>query len=415
MNGKRFGPVIRDLARALVAAGIVVVVTLCLAYYAYLARRMFGELRMNDFGRFYYSARAFLDGQDMYGPTMATAIRVGSDTYHLWNMNPPHFHLLILPLALVPPLAAVLVWAGMSALALVTSLWLIARELNFRWTAPRVFWAATGVILCSATGTLVVTGQVGFVLMLPVTLAWRAARHDRWTTAAVYLGLAAGVKPFLGIFWLYLVWTRRFRAGVVMAVTGLASMALGLAIFGPDAYRAWLRVLAAVDWGFAPMNASIQGVLARTLTENPIFVPLVHARAAVAPAAAGVGLLVGAATLITLSRDKSGASADSAFAGLVLASLLASPLGWMYYLWLAAGPLAALSLTIQKTPNRARDLCLALAVPGLLLPLYMTTIWADSGWGALTFGSLYAWTVLALWASVLLDVLAKGNSHDFAV
>ena len=63
-----------------------------LLYYAAIVRFIFTALRMNDFGKFCYSAQLFLTGEDMYGPSLATEIPVGEDeTRQLWNLNPPHF------------------------------------------------------------------------------------------------------------------------------------------------------------------------------------------------------------------------------------------------------------------------------------------------------------------------------------
>ena len=100
-----------DLIRTLLWVGVAGLIGLWLWYYGVLARNMAGELQMNDFGKFYYSSRAFLDGTDMYGPNPATAVPVThAETRQFWNMNPPHFHLLILPLARLPPLVALALW-----------------------------------------------------------------------------------------------------------------------------------------------------------------------------------------------------------------------------------------------------------------------------------------------------------------
>ena len=83
---------------------VVVLCAVCLLFYIQLTVYMVQRLHMNDFGKFYYSARLFLDGQDMYGPSPATEIPVGeTETRQFLNMNPPHFHLLILPFALLSP------------------------------------------------------------------------------------------------------------------------------------------------------------------------------------------------------------------------------------------------------------------------------------------------------------------------
>jgi hypothetical protein len=92
--------------------------------------RVMVTLNMNDFGRFYYSARAFLAGQDMYAPSPATPLGAGQigGAQQLLNLNPPHFHLLVLPLAQLSPNVAVTVWMLASTCALVVSLLVIGDE-----------------------------------------------------------------------------------------------------------------------------------------------------------------------------------------------------------------------------------------------------------------------------------------------
>lgn len=396
-----------DLIRAIAVVSICGVVSLCLAYYVFLGHRMYAELAMNDFGRFYYSARAFLAGGDMYGPTEATAIQVGSATAHLWNMNPPHFHLLLLPIALLTPLAALNVWWAANLVALSLSLHVVGRQLGWRWTMPRLLWTATAVVLCSATGIIVVTGQLSFLLMLPFTLAWAAARHGRWARAAVWLGVAVSVKPFLGLFWIYLLTTRRWKGVAAMTLSAAACVASGIAVFGWASYAQWFEVLWKVDWAFAPMNASTAGILSRSFTANPIFVSFTHAPSAVSAVSGALAILIGSASLFVFARDRSMAAVDRAFAGLVFTSLLVSPLGWMYYVWLALGPVAAIWTTIDLRQSRVRDACIVAAVPGLLLPLYATTALADLPIGSITLGSTYGWTMCWMWSAVMADSVAR--------
>src|SRR5688572_20635915 len=107
-----------DLIR--LAIGIVVLgaIWICLTYYAAVVQFMFTKMHMNDFGKFYYSTRLFLEGQDMYGVSPATGIEVAeNEVRQFWNMNPPHFHLLLLPLARLPPIPAFAVWGGLSLVA----------------------------------------------------------------------------------------------------------------------------------------------------------------------------------------------------------------------------------------------------------------------------------------------------------
>jgi alpha-1,2-mannosyltransferase len=394
-----------SIAARLARLALVLAVVLLVVQIALLAvfwRVMAHELHMNDFGKFYYSARAYLDGRDMYGPTPATAIPVGGgQTKEFWNLNPPHFHLLILPLAMLPPTGALALWFAASAFCLTMSVLLIARELGVQWTPRKALIAAILAIVPSSTGMVVLTGQVTFVLMLPMTLAWIHARRGKWSEAAVYLGLAASVKPFLGIFLVHFLLRRQIRAAVLMTTIGIVAALAGLAVFGPGAYRSWLGVATSVDWLWGPMNGSLGALIARAFGGSVAFVPLVDARDLIPAATVVVSAAVAAFGIWRFSLSPA-TGEDVAFAGLIMTALLVSPLGWMYYLALLAGPAVALWAS-RSRPMPVRDLCLAAAGPGLLLPHLVTDNWAHVPWGGATLGSLYTWTFVALWLAVAID------------
>jgi hypothetical protein len=50
-----------------------------------------------------------------------------------------------------------------------------------------------------------------------------------------------------------------------------------------------------------------------------------------------------------------------------------------------------------------RDAFAIAAIPGLAAPLFVTIIGADSGWTSITIGSIYTWTLLALWCAAVAD------------
>src|SRR5688572_13519058 len=144
-----------DLIRIGTAIAIVTAIVFVGIYY-----RFQGD-HLNDFRVFYYSTQAWLDGQDMYGPTPATSVPVGDGRYHdLWNMNPPHFHLLVLPFAALPLGQAMAAWVVMNVGLLVWSLIAIVHALNVRWTAAGALWTIFASMIFSATCGLVATGQV---------------------------------------------------------------------------------------------------------------------------------------------------------------------------------------------------------------------------------------------------------------
>jgi len=395
---------IRTYVRGIIA---ILVVAMCLGrllYFAILVTHMVQSLHMNDFGKFYYSAQLFLHRGGMYEPTLATAIPVGqSEVREFLNMNPPHFHLLILPFAFLEPGHALLLWTILNLVALGISLRLIGAELGFRWTAMRVFAAVVMVLFCSATETIVITGQLTFLLLLPITLAWIAARRGNWNRAALYLGICTSIKPFIGIFLIYLVLARRLQAAATMAAAATSCYLIGLVVFGWQAHLDWLRALSAVDWTWASMNGSLAALPARAFGDTPYYVPILYSPRLVAPITAILALLVIAISLTIFLRDESQDTGDRTFAGLLITAQLVSPLGWVYYLWFVAGPALALWRTRHDRPSVLRGRLALMSVPGLVAPLGVTLLWNHSTWGGITLGSLYVWSTLLLWGTVLAD------------
>jgi len=399
--------------RFLRVGSTLLVVAVCLAYVLYnflLAAYMVRQLNMNDFGKFYYSTRLFLDGQDMYGPSPATAIPVSeTESRQFLNMNPPHFHLLMLPFAAFGPRGAFLLWVALNLIALLVNLRIIAQELRIHWTPRRVLWTSAGVLLCSATGTIAVTGQLTFLLLLPVTLAWISARHGSWSKAAGYLGVCASIKPFLGIFLIYLILRRDWKPVAVMAVSGAVCGITGLAIFGWTAYVNWLVALSSVDWTWASMNGSLAALVARAFGENPFYTPVVSAASLIRPTTTILTLAVVGVSFRELLRNVP-PSADHVFGILLLTAQLVSPLGWIYYLWLILGPAVALYRWSESRASTLRDGLALLAVPGLVIPYLFTGLWNDSALGGLTLGSIYVWTTIFLWGTLVVDWKIRANA-----
>ena len=114
------------------------------------------------------------------------------------NLNPPHFHLLLWPLTAFAPNNAFAIWMALSAVALMASLTLVIRSLRLGG------WAIASLLAVSyaspAMFAMVLTGQVGAVLLLPFTLSWNAARKSRAAQSAAWLGLCASVKPLFLLF-----------------------------------------------------------------------------------------------------------------------------------------------------------------------------------------------------------------------
>jgi hypothetical protein len=396
--------------------GAAAVLLALISWNAWIAHTMVTRLQMGDFRILYLSARAQLEGRDMYDLPSELQTHLGQTLRRtLVNLNPPHFQLLVLPLALLAPGAALTLWAAASLLCLGASVLVIVRELDLKPSAWSCWRGAVWLLAFSGTGAALGTAEVSFLLVLPLTLGWAAARHDHWKRAGVFLGLAMGLKLFLLIFIPYLALRRRPGAAAVSCATATAWFVGGLLIVGPGSYWSWLSQLASVTWTWRGPNASVLGILARSLGENPYYTPLAMAPELILPLWLPAVAIIAVATLAAVRFDRT-TSVDRAFAILLFAALLISPLGWIYYLWLAIGPVAALVIAWSRETARDRHgpgvgvarwrrRLLVLAVPGLVWPHFATFLFQPHAWATPLVASAYFWSIAALWCAIVLDCL----------
>jgi hypothetical protein len=260
-------------------------------------------------------------------------------------------------------------------------------------------WQLAVLLGGAPTATWLLTGQLTGLLAVPLTLAWRAWRENRLRHAGLWFGIALSVKPFLGLFVLWMAWRREWP-GVVATIASCTGMFIGGAlVFGVQAHFDWLAALGAVSWAWPAMNASLLGIAARALTDTPYHVPFAVLPGLVVPLWLGAVAVVG----VLLARRLRQASVDAGWTVLAAGTLLVSPLGWTYYLWwLLPGLPRLLSSPVSGA---------LLLIP---LPLVALTPFANaSSWLSFTLGSAYGWALLwivAMLGSEPADVTANGQS-----
>jgi hypothetical protein len=218
------------------------------------------------------------------------------------------------------------------------------------------------------TWASVVYGQFGLLLFVLLALSWYGARSGRDGLAGVSLGLALSLKPFAAIFVLLFVLRRRWRLLGWTVGTSTACAVVGLAAFGWEPYRHYLSELGGTNWYAASWNASFLGFFSRIFGGSRN-VPLVEAPlVAQALTSAGSLALLGVVAWMSnpLSTAVSERRFDFAFALTVLAMLLVSPLGWMYYFPSLAIP--ALVLWRAGAGRACAVAWLLSTVPHLLVP-----------------------------------------------
>jgi len=355
----------------LLAAGVV------MAIYAWQIRQ---PPSTSDFTIFYVSAKR--PPSEMYvrpvGPPRG-------------NMNAPQFQLLIRPLTWWPLATASEVWRGLNLVALCGCVWGLTRKGPEKWTA-----ADYGAALAWAPFHHELTlNQVTWILWPLLVWTWWCWRQDRWAAGAVAFGVALSLKAFLGVFLLWLVVRRQWRAVGVSLAAAAAAFGAGLAVYGLDVFRNWTAAMAGAEWPGAFSNASIRGLIDRSLTKNFTGAPpLVDV-----PRFAMALYFVSAAAIVTFTllrtRDR---DVDVSWPALMASALLASPLGWVYYLWWVLP---------GTRPSR-----MLLISPLLWVPFAYITIGQPAGWATATIGSVYSWGLLLAWSRLAGDgVLRIGPVH----
>jgi len=401
--------------RAFTFLGFSAIAAILIFWNVILAYLMIDKLHMNDFGKFFYSIVAYLEGGEMYGPNPATFVVLNSlFGQQFWNLNPPHFHLPLLPLGLLSPKVALTIWMALNLICLVASVHLIGKELDWTPTSWQSRFLFLGLLAFCGTGAFFVTGQLSFLLLFPLTIGWIQARNSHWAKAGIFLGLACAIKPFLLIFIPYLLIKKKFLALSNLTLICTFAYSVGLIAFGQQIYWQWIEKLLLVDWSWASMNASVLGLFSRTFQENPSYTPILDSSNIVRLLWFIFSGLIASITFYVLYKDHSKHSIDRAFAFLIIAAILISPLGWIYYLFFPIGPLTAIiyqgvksrasfndpaSLPLIKTRNRL----VVFATVGYLIPLQVLQIFQPAVWATFTIGSIYCWCTLAVWMSLLLD------------
>ncbi|GHJ49738.1 membrane protein [Catellatospora sp. TT07R-123] len=307
---------------------------------------------------------------------------------------PPFAALVMLPMALVPWPVAIVFSCVATALVTWWLLRLLLTPLARQQGWPRWYVLALALCLVAVYEPMRETflfGQVNVYLLglAAFDLLVLARRGSRWTGVAI--GLATAIKLTPGIFIVYLLITRRWRAALTAAATAAAATLLAAAV-APDASREfWTSALWDTDrvgvLSFIS-NQSLQGVIAR-IGEVP------GGKAIWAVLVLGVLALWFVRCREAVRRGDE--VAGLAFTGIV--GVLISPVTWVHHLvWL----IPALVLLVQHgfaAGGRRRWALLGLAaVSYVILSSRVVWLWEDQvgGWAVFLGANAYVWICLAL-------------------
>jgi hypothetical protein len=172
-------------------------------------------------GNLWKPGKQILQGRSPYDlETPKRALAEGKDCC-IQALYPAPTHVFFAPFSLLPFEAAMVVYTLLSTAALLAGFWLIGTRSS----------AAFGLLLLLPpvwTGTQV--GSIMPFLVLGCALCWRW--RDRPYLGGITVAATAVLKIFLWPLWLWLLFTRRYRAAITSAVAAVVMLAAGWAVFG---------------------------------------------------------------------------------------------------------------------------------------------------------------------------------------
>jgi alpha-1,2-mannosyltransferase len=297
----------------------------------------------------------------------------GLQLYSRANLNPPSATLaLFAPLARLSFARAQIIWTLAGTLGVFCSGVVIARELA--WTPVEAITRIALLLITHAAYLVFAFGQVTWVLLLPATLAWIFYRRDRPYLAGVWFGVLIAFKPSFAVSALVLSLPVWVTAGAVSI--GISAICVSVTGWGP--WQGWFELGRAVSWIEDPLSASIWGLLARFEHVSRL--------SELSAASIVVALSVSA---WAIWRTVSVTQRDERLVCAWLLQTTIAPLGWIYYLPLAFGPVAASWQNRRRAWIALGLVCVPLGLVepkpfpllmGLTYPLALVFAWAEWGY-----------------------------------
>jgi hypothetical protein len=314
-----------------------------------------------------------------------------------YSFHPPSTLAFFLPLAPLPYRAAFVAWDLINLACLWAIVHLTARGIG-RPIGPATSVAiAIGLVGVWPLRENFVEGQLNVPVAAGLVGYWYALRTGRTGAAGVALATAVALKPLAGLFVLYAIWRRQWRAVIFGAVAlGLLSI-VGSLLAGAEGVRDYVVTaypLHAGLWPGYPDNASPQGFFTRIFGPNPWKRPIYPiAQVATVATLLSWAVVVGLLFSRLGRRPSSGERLNVEFAALGATMLLVTPIIWPHYYVVLVAPLAILIPVLWR--QRAWHWLAILAVAVLILWIPRNE-WVPRGMGNVQLPALLAVYVVAL-------------------
>jgi hypothetical protein len=346
--------------------GLLTVIAALLAINAELPR-IIHEPGLWDFGSFVASGRAAGEGLNPYGIYPLT-LRVELPGFESWNpnLNPPISALLFQAFDVADPYVTYQVWRWISVAVYAAAIVLLVSRVSNRVEALII--AVWAFALAGFWDTLFL-GQIYLPLVLAGIAAWLLLERGAWLWAGLLIGVVVAMKPNFLVWPVLLFLSGHYRSAIAAFVTAGVISLIPLVIYGPEVYRQWFELVAADgDRTLFLTNGSFAGLAAR---------------AGIPALGLVLGFLLLAGLAVWALWRRPNVLTVSALA--LLASVLASPLGWIHY------TLFLLPVIVRHWHQPTmRIVALLLIVP---VPFIIDQL-GKPAWIQLTIGSVYGWALV---------------------
>jgi hypothetical protein len=224
--------------------------------------------RADDFQDYLFAAQQITTGGDPYANFIRNHVPWD------WSLSsgylyPPAFAVTLIPLTWMSNDLAVRIWLFLIQAAVLASLLIVYSVIGRPRRAELLAIVAVLTTFIPLANT-VLAGTMNSLLLLLLTGAWACWLRRRDAASGVLVGAAAVFKLFPAALLPYLAWRRHWKLLTAAIVTGLAGLALGLAVTSIDHnlyyFREMLPHLAA-GTGYRE-NQSLAGVAARICDPN---------------------------------------------------------------------------------------------------------------------------------------------------
>ncbi len=175
-----------------------------------------------DFASVYAAARTWVHGGNPYDLTAVVktwhvaGAFADRDVSYFATVYPPSSLVMIIPLAVLPAGAAMIIWVILTLTLLLLQFLALADMAELKWRDPRTLVLAGAGLASAPLQFGILSGQLSLPAISLCIFAFWCAGNGRETLAGVLLGLACALKPQVAVpFVLYYLLLRRLNLAVV--------------------------------------------------------------------------------------------------------------------------------------------------------------------------------------------------------